>query len=93
MSVLGGQNFVYIAQESNSQEEDNSQPANNISSSETSLIARQQPIELGSIQSQGYQVLSGLEEGDRIAISNILSLRDGIPIQPAEVEQQIGSLE
>ena len=87
ISTLGGQNFIYLAQENNSQS------ANNLPSSEISLIARQQPIQLGSIQSQDYQVISGVKEGDRVAVSNILSLRDGIPIQSAETGQQIGSLE
>ena len=46
------------------------------------------PVELGDIQDNSYQVVSGLEAGDRIAVSNILKLRDGAPIQP---ESQAGS--
>ncbi len=83
VSTLGGQNFVYIATEDNSQEEGNNE------SSSSSLIAQQQPIKLGSIQAQDYQVLSGIQEGDRIAVSNILSLRDGTPIKPSEEEQAV----
>ena len=40
------------------------------------------PVELGAIQDNSYQVISGLETGDRIAISNILKLKDGAPIDP-----------
>ena len=83
VSRLGGQNFVYVAKKGDSREENNSQP------SSPSLIAQQQPIKLGSIQKQSYQVLSGLKKGDRIAVSNILSLRDGVPIKPAQQERAV----
>lgn len=91
ISTLGGQNFVYIAQEKQSDPEaDKNQSQKNTSENNTpSLIAAQQPIKLGSIQAQDYQVISGLKEGDRIAVSNILSLRDGAAIQVAE--EQVSS--
>lgn len=56
-----------------------------------SLIAEQQPVELGSIQTQDYQVISGLKQGDRIAVSNILSLRDGTAISDAAEKKQANS--
>ncbi len=92
ITTLGGQNFVYIAKEQSETEanaEENTsqtQAANQQSPPipEGALIAQQQPIKLGSIQNQDYQVISGLKEGDRIAVSNILSLRDGTPIEPAD---------
>ena len=99
VSTLGGQNFVYVAKEKQSEAEadsssgdraNNEENANSQSQSPEvpagSLIAQQQPIKLGSIQNQDYQVISGLKEGDRIAVSNILSLRDGTQIKPAEEE-------
>lgn len=79
ISTLGGQSFVYLAQQ---QESD---------SGETSLTAQQQPIKLGSIQSQDYQIISGVKEGDRIAVSNILSLRDGTAISEAEEKQAVSN--
>lgn len=84
VSTLGGQNFVYIAKEKRSEPEaeNNSQTQTNT----PSLIASQQPIQLGRIQAQDYQVVSGLKEGDLIAVSNILSLRDGAAIRDAEKE-------
>ena len=94
VSTLGGQNFVFIATEQEAQTDDNTKadsPAerSNGSSSEAppdGLVAQQQPIKLGNIQDQNYQVISGVKEGDRIAVSNILSLQDGTPIKPAEEE-------
>lgn len=59
---------------------------------EGALVAQQQPIKLGRIQNQDYQVLSGLKEGDRIAVSNILSLQDGAAIKPAEETQAVSEL-
>jgi RND family efflux transporter MFP subunit len=69
VSRIGGQSFVFVSETDDSQEQ--SQP-----------IARQVPVELGNIQGPNYEVLSGLESGDQIAVSNILKLRDGAPIQP-----------
>ena len=87
ISTLGGQNFVYIATQKQSESKSNSQTQQNQDSESTStssLIASQQPIKLGRIQNQSYQVISGLKEGDKIAVSNILSLRDGTAIEVAE---------
>ncbi|MEO0373644.1 MAG: efflux RND transporter periplasmic adaptor subunit [Cyanobacteria bacterium P01_A01_bin.17] len=78
VSTLGGQSFVYIAKEQESE------------SGEATLVAQQQPIKLGKIQNQAYQILSGVKVGDRIAISNILSLKDSTPITEAET---VGTLE
>lgn len=52
------------------------------------LIAAQQPVKLGSIQGQNYQIVSGLSEGDQIAVSNILSLKDGTQIKAAKDKQE-----
>jgi multidrug efflux pump subunit AcrA (membrane-fusion protein) len=87
VSTLGGQNFVYVAKEKQSEAEAEESADSQGQSPQFpagSLIAEQQPIKLGSIQNQAYQVVSGLKQGDRIAVSNILSLRDGAPIKPAE---------
>jgi RND family efflux transporter MFP subunit len=65
---VGGQSFVYVIDdEPNEAGQD---------------VVRLSPVELGDIQDNNYQVLSGLETGDRIAVSNILRLRDGVPVQP-----------
>ncbi|PSB10078.1 efflux transporter periplasmic adaptor subunit [Pleurocapsa sp. CCALA 161] len=67
ISRTGGKEFVY--QVSNKPNE-NGQEVVNLT-----------PVELGDIQDNSYQVISGLETGDRIAVSNILKLRDGAPVQ------------
>jgi multidrug efflux pump subunit AcrA (membrane-fusion protein) len=64
ISHAGGQDFVFIAQ--------NDQPQN--------LTARQIPVKLGDIQGNSYQVLAGVKPGDRIVISGIQNLADGVPI-------------
>ena len=95
VSTLGGQNFVYIAKEPSEIENNNGNNSNSPSDNsqeqqipEGALVAQQQPITLGRIQDQNYQIISGLKEGDRIAVSNILSLQDGTAIEPAGEEQQ-----
>ncbi|MEO0926035.1 MAG: hypothetical protein AAFY63_09200, partial [Cyanobacteria bacterium J06643_13] len=45
----------------------------------------------GCIQGQSYQIVSGLKEGDQIAVSNILSLRDGTQIKAADSQEQQAS--
>lgn len=47
-----------------------------------SLIARQRPVKLGSLQGNSYQVLSGVEPGEQVVVSGILNLMDGAPIIP-----------
>ena len=66
VSIVGGQRFVYVATPGDSEEAE--------------LIAKQQPVNLGTIQGQAYQVVSGVEEGDKIVITRILDLKDGTPI-------------
>ncbi|WP_319420561.1 efflux RND transporter periplasmic adaptor subunit [Pleurocapsa sp. FMAR1] len=97
ISTMGGQDFVYVAKKGNPQEKKdtkssakkvNPQGKNDAKSSGTSLMAQQQPIKLGNIQGQDYQVISGLRAGDRIAVSNLLNLKDGTAIMPAKSAQK-----
>ena len=66
VSILGGQKFVYVATPGDSEEAE--------------LVAKQQPVTLGTIQGQAYQVISGVEEGEQIVVTRILDLKDGTPI-------------
>ncbi len=68
ISRVGGKEFVLLvdAQKNESGQE----------------IVRLHPVELGDIQGDRLQVRSGLKQGDRIAVTNILKLKDGAPIQP-----------
>lgn len=61
---LGGQTFVFVAQEGEGE----------------NLIAKQQLVQLGKIQGNNYRVLKGVEAGDRLITSGILNLSDGTPI-------------
>lgn len=49
---------------------------------ESKQVVRQKPVKLGAIQGQSYQVLEGVKSGDKIAVTQILNLRDGTPIKP-----------
>jgi len=68
---LGGESFVYVAEA----------PAP--APQGPQLVARQKPIKLGDIRGNNYQVLEGLKPGERIVVSGILNLQDGVPIIPA----------
>jgi RND family efflux transporter MFP subunit len=66
---IGGQSFVFVVEEDRSKEK-------------PQLVVRQKTVKLGDVQNDRYPVLEGIQAGDRVAISNILKLRDGAPIQP-----------
>ena len=74
ISRTGGKEFVY---EVSNEPNENGQEVVSLT-----------PVELGPIQNDSYQVLSGLEAGDRIAVSNIQKLRDGVPVQPESDEAE-----
>lgn len=78
VSRIAGKNFVFLATET---EQENGA---------TSLIAKQKPVTLGDIQGQNYQVISGIQPGDRLITSGILNLSDGVPIttEPVSSNQQ-----
>jgi len=46
-------------------------------------IAVQTPVKLGALQGNNYPLLSGLQSGDRVVISNTALLRTGIPVKPS----------
>lgn len=73
VSRLGGQTFVFVAQPNESNQENAAE-----------LIAEQRQVELGEIQGNNYQVISGLQPGEKIVTAGILQLKDGAPI--AEVK-------
>ena len=69
VSRLGGKTFVFVA-DAGKQSPDG----------KSSLVARQQPVELGSIEGNNYQVNQGLKPGERIVTSGLLSLTNGAAI-------------
>jgi RND family efflux transporter MFP subunit len=66
---VGGQSFVYVV-------------AEDTSKGKPQFVVHQKPVKLGDVQNDRYPILEGIKEGDRVATSNILKLRDGAPIQP-----------
>ncbi len=70
VAPVAGENFVYVAQTQQSPQ------------GKSQLVARQKRIKLGNIQGNNYQVLEGLQAGDKIIVSGLLNLRDNAPIQP-----------
>ncbi len=70
ISRIAGKSFVFVAEETKQKD------------GKTALVAKQKLVELGAIQGQSYQVISGLKSGDRLITSGILNLADGIPINP-----------
>ena len=78
ISRIAGQSFIFVAQQSEGE-------------SETNLVAQQRLVELGDIQGQEYQVISGLQPGDRVVTDGIINLTDGVPIAEEQqtAQQQI----
>lgn len=72
VSRIAGKSFVFVAVEK--EQEDGT----------TALVAEQRLVELGEIQDQSYQIISGVESGDRLITSGILNLADGTLIDPEE---------
>ncbi|MGV2827163.1 efflux RND transporter periplasmic adaptor subunit [Myxosarcina sp. GI1(2024)] len=70
VSRQSGKDFVYLADEITND------------AGETKPIVRLHPVELGALQDTSYQVIDGLEAGDRVATSNILKLQNMTPVQP-----------
>ncbi len=72
VSPIGGQNFVYVA----TSKTDND--------GKTQTVAQQVPVSLGNIQGQSYQVIKGLNPGDKVIVSGVSKLKNGSPIAPQE---------
>jgi len=66
VSRIEGKTFVYVAQ----------------TQGQSQLIARQKPVKLGSISGNNYQVLEGLQPGEKIVVSGLSRLSDGAAIIP-----------
>jgi RND family efflux transporter MFP subunit len=78
---LGGQTFVYVA-DAGTEEELPPPAALPPGMPAPEQVARLRPVQLGELQGNNYEVLSGLEAGQTIVVSGILNLQDGTPILP-----------
>lgn len=88
ISRLGGETFVFVAQQAPPPQQNTEQSNQAQSNQEPQLVARQKPVKLGIIQGNNYQVLSGLKPGERIVVSGLLSLRDNTRITPEAAANQ-----
>jgi RND family efflux transporter MFP subunit len=81
---VAGETFVYVTAQAPSQppqgEKREKPQADQQGASQ--LVARQKRVKLGNIKGNNYQVLEGLQPGDKIIVSGLLNLRDGAPIVP-----------
>lgn len=68
---IAGENYVYVVQTSQKSPQGAFQ-----------FVARQKRVKLGNVKGTNYQVLEGLQSGERIIVSGLLNLRDGTPIIP-----------
>jgi multidrug efflux pump subunit AcrA (membrane-fusion protein) len=68
VSKIAGENFVFLAQTTTSPD------------GTSQMVAKQKRVELGDIQDNNYQVKSGLTGNEKLIISGIQNLRDGVPI-------------
>ena len=51
--------------------------------SDAGLVAKQKPVQLGSIVANDYVVLSGLSIGEQLIVGGLQKIRDGSPVMPA----------
>lgn len=70
ISRIGGETFVFVAENPSSSAPESPQ-----------LIAKQKSVKLGQLQGNSYQILEGLQPGEKIVTAGILNLQDGVPIK------------
>ncbi|MEH2320895.1 efflux RND transporter periplasmic adaptor subunit [Nostoc sp.] len=70
MTRIAGDTFVYVVETEKSPQGVSQQ------------VARQKRVKLGEIKGNNYQVIEGLQPEDKVIISGLLNLRDGVAIVP-----------
>ncbi|NEQ48357.1 MAG: efflux RND transporter periplasmic adaptor subunit [Leptolyngbya sp. SIOISBB] len=68
ISRIGGQSFVFVMEP--------------VTETEGEFVAVQRPVQLGAIEDNRYQIISGLEPGETIVTAGILRLSDGALVMP-----------
>jgi RND family efflux transporter MFP subunit len=63
---ISGQYFVFVAEQGQG----------------GALVARQKPVTVGDLVGDNYVVRSGVKEGEKLIVSNIQKLQDGVPVKP-----------
>jgi multidrug efflux pump subunit AcrA (membrane-fusion protein) len=81
---VAGETFVYVTAQAPSQppQGEKREKPQAAQQGASQLVARQKRVKLGKIKGNNYQVLEGLQPGDKIIVSGLLNLRDGVPIIP-----------
>lgn len=67
VSRFSGQDFVFVA----------------VPGAEGKLTASQRSVTLGPIEGNEYRVESGVKAGDRVVVTGVQNLADGVPINPS----------
>lgn len=70
---IAGQTFVFVAK-----------PNEEAGEGQPQQVASQRLVELGAIQGNSYQVISGLKPGEQLITAGILNLTDGAPIMTGQ---------
>jgi RND family efflux transporter MFP subunit len=68
VSRIAGENFVFVAQTETSKE------------GKSQLVAKQKQVKLGNIKGNDYQVIEGVTANEKLIVSGVQNLRDGLPI-------------
>ena len=63
---ISGQYFIFVAEQGQG----------------GALVARQKPITVGDLVGDAYIVRGGVKEGEKVIVSNIQKLQDGVPVKP-----------
>lgn len=63
-----------------------------VSEKEGKTLVNRRPVSLGMLGEKAYVVESGLKAGERIALSALQALRDGVAIQPKPLSPNAGPL-
>lgn len=64
-----------------------------VGESDAGTVVKRQPVTLGLVEGNDYEVLKGLDAGTQVIISGVQQLRDGMPIQPKPARRSQGQTE
>jgi multidrug efflux pump subunit AcrA (membrane-fusion protein) len=69
LSRIGSETFVFVTESATDPKTKKSQ-----------LIVKKQAIKLGKMQGNNYQVLSGLQQGEKFVTAGLMNLQEGMPV-------------
>ncbi len=87
---VAGQTFVYVAQPPEDQgSSTEGSPTQGSPEGPPALIASQRAVELGRLQDNQYQVISGIAVGEQVVATGLQKIFNGAPIMDEQVFQQM----